>query len=80
MKEIAVRVKGILAVLTAIVADISIYFEDNTVSNQEWFAITMITLGAIGTYVFPNTMNGENVISLARKARISEVARFRQDR
>lgn len=80
MKEIAVRVKGILALVTAIVADIAIYFEDDTVSNHEWFLITMITLGAIGTYVFPNTMNGENVISLARKARIIELTRWDRER
>jgi hypothetical protein len=80
MKEIAVRVKGILALVTAVVADIAIYFEDDTVSNHEWFLITMITLGAIGTYVFPNTMNGENVISLARKARISELTRWDRER
>jgi hypothetical protein len=80
MKEIAVRVKGILALVTAVVADIAIYFEDDTVSNHEWFLITMITLGAIGTYVFPNTMNGENVISLARKARIIELTRWDRER
>lgn len=76
MKEIALRVKGIIALVSAVVADIAIYFEDDIVSNHEWFLITMITLGALGTYLFPNTMNGENVVSLARKARISEIARW----
>lgn len=80
MKEIAVRVKGILALITAVVADIAIYFEDDTISNHEWFLIIIITLGAIGTYVFPNTMNGENVISLARKAQISELTRWDRKR
>lgn len=76
MKEIAVRVKGIIALVSAVVADAAIYFENDVVSNHEWFLITMIALGALGTYLFPNTMNGENVISLARKARIGEITRW----
>lgn len=79
-KEISTRVKGLLAIATALTADIAIYFEDDIVTNHEWFLIVMVTLGAIGTYAFPNTMNGENVISLARRTRISELTRWDREK
>jgi len=76
MKNVMVRVKGILALLTAVVADAMVYFEDDVVTPHEWVLIAVLTIGALGTYAFPNTINGRNVIDLARYYELSRMNRF----
>lgn len=47
--------KAVVAIIGAVIIAVNVALEDGIFTNDEWFAVAVAAVTAVGVYLFPNS-------------------------